>query len=81
MPALPAPDADFFESFVSASKGTVNTGVFDVTHHPALSIPCGMLDGLPVGTMLVGRHGEEANLYRIAHAFEQSGDWRSRSSD
>ena len=52
-----------------------------VMKEAALSIPCGMLDGLPVGMMLVGRHGEEADLYRIAHAFEQAADWRSRSSD
>jgi len=71
-PPLPAPDASPLESMASASIGTVNTGVFDVSHHPALSIPCGMLDGLPVGMMLVGRHGDEAGLYRVAHAFEQA---------
>ena len=77
-PPLPAADAGFLESYASAATGTVNTGVFDVSHHPALSIPCGMLDGLPVGMMLVGRHGDEASLYRIAHAFEQAADWRKR---
>ena len=33
-----------------------NTAPFDITHHPAMSLPCGMVDGLPVGLMLVGRH-------------------------
>ena len=55
-----------------------NTAVFDTTHHPALSVPCGRIDGLPVGMMLVGRHFDEATLYRLAHAFEQAGDWRER---
>ena len=53
-----------------------NTSPFDVSHHPAMSIPCAMSDGLPVGLMLVGAHWDEATIYRAAHAFEQSGDWR-----
>jgi amidase len=53
-----------------------NTCPFDVSHHPAMSLPCGVIDGLPVGMMLVGRHWEESTIYRAAHALEQSGDWR-----
>ena len=54
-----------------------NTAPFDVTGHPAMSIPCGMSDGLPVGLMLVGGKWQEAVIYRAAAAFEQAGDWRS----
>ena len=32
-----------------------NTAPFDITHHPAMAIPCGMADGLPVSVMLVGQ--------------------------
>ena len=53
-----------------------NTAAFDVTGHPALSIPCGMSDGLPIGLMLIGRHFEDATLLRLGHAYEQSTDWR-----
>jgi amidase len=53
-----------------------NTSPFDVTGHPAMSIPCGMSDGLPIGMMLVGKHYDETTIYRAAHAFEQAGDWR-----
>jgi amidase len=56
-------------------EGTRNTCPFNVTGHPAISIPCGMSDGLPVGLMLVGRHFDESTIYRAANAFEQSGDW------
>jgi amidase len=52
-----------------------NTCPMDATGHPAISIPCGMSEGLPVGMMLVGKHHDELTLYRAAHAFEQSGDW------
>jgi amidase len=54
-----------------------NTCPFDVTGHPAMNIPCGMSDGLPVGMMLVGKHYAETTIYRAAHAFEQFGDWRN----
>ena len=37
-----------------------NTGQFDVTGHPAISVPCGMEDDLPIGLQLVGRHLDEA---------------------
>jgi amidase len=54
-----------------------NTCPFDVTGHPAMNIPCGMSDGLPVGMMLVGKYYAETTIYRAAHSFEQLGDWRN----
>lgn len=60
-----------------AFEMTNNTCPFDISHHPAMSIPCGLVDGLPVGMMLVGRHHDEPTVYRVAHAFEQADDWRS----
>lgn len=53
-----------------------NTCPFDITHHPAMTLPCGMVDGLPIGLMLVGKHFDEATIYRAAYAFEQAVDWR-----
>ena len=53
-----------------------NTCPFDVSGHPAMSIPCGMSQGLPIGMMLIGKHYNESTIYRAAHAFEQLGDWR-----
>jgi amidase len=41
-----------------------------------MSIPCGLSQGLPVGLMLIARHWNESTIYRAAHAFEQSADWR-----
>ncbi|MEF8782252.1 MAG: amidase [Haloarculaceae archaeon] len=54
-----------------------NTAPFDVTGHPALSVPCGTSDGLPVGLMLVGERFDDATVLRAGHAFEQSHDWQS----
>ena len=77
-PPLPAADASAEENMAAAFGPLINTMPFNSTHHPALSVPCGMRDGLPVGMMLVGRHFEESTLYRLAHAFEQQQDWRER---
>jgi amidase len=54
-----------------------NTCPFDTTGHPAMTIPCGRVDGLPVGLMLVGQHWDEPAIYRAAHAFEQLGDGKT----
>lgn len=72
---LPGPDAGPEEITGKSWAPIRNTCGFNVTGHPAISIPCGMGDGLPIGLMLVGRHWEEATIYRAAAAFEQSGDW------
>ena len=61
----------------TAFGNTLNTCQFNATGHPAISIPCGRINGLPVGLMLVGRHHGEKTIYRAAHAFEQSTDWRA----
>jgi amidase len=74
---LPGPGASREEIVQRALEMIANTAPFDVTHHPAMSIPCGMVDRLPVGLMLVGKHFDEAIIYRAAHAFEQSGDWKT----
>jgi len=40
---------------------------------PSISMPCGFSQsGLPIGMQLIGKHFSEANLYRIAEAFEQA---------
>ncbi|WP_420874365.1 Asp-tRNA(Asn)/Glu-tRNA(Gln) amidotransferase subunit GatA [Paenibacillus dendritiformis] len=41
---------------------------------PAISIPCGLADGMPVGLQLIGRAFDEATVLRAAHAFEQNTD-------
>jgi amidase len=74
---LPAPDAPREEYVQRALEMVANTAPFDSTHHPAMSVPCGMRDGLPIGMMLVGKHFDEPTIYRTAYAFEQSGDWQS----
>jgi aspartyl-tRNA(Asn)/glutamyl-tRNA(Gln) amidotransferase subunit A len=42
---------------------------------PALSIPCGFADGLPVGLQLMGNHFSEARLLGVAHRYQQDIHW------
>jgi amidase len=46
---------------------------FNMTGHPAISVPCAKSDGLPIGMMLVGRQFEDATLLCAAYAFQSLG--------
>jgi aspartyl-tRNA(Asn)/glutamyl-tRNA(Gln) amidotransferase subunit A len=45
---------------------------------PAASVPCGLVEGLPVGLALVGPRLGEETVLRAAHAFQQATDWHER---
>lgn len=49
------------------------TCLFDITGHPALTLPCGQTENnLPIGIQLVGNHNAEELLIKIAFAYEQN---------
>ena len=48
---------------------------------PAMSIPCGFADGLPVGLQLIGPHLSEPALLNIAHSYQQATDWHRMRPD
>jgi len=70
-PLIPAPGVSDAEFLARAYDGVVNTSPFDVTGHPAMSVPCTLSAGLPVGMMIVGARGAEATIIRAAAAFER----------
>jgi amidase len=73
---FPAPGASREDVIGHALEMIGNTSPFDISHHPAMTIPCGMIDGLPTGLMLIGKHYDEPTIYKAAYAFEQAGDWK-----
>lgn len=46
----------------------------NLTGHPALNIPVGFTEDLPVGMQLFGDYFDEATLYQVGYAFEQATD-------
>jgi amidase len=77
--ATPLPEADAPDELIlqRAFGILANIEQFNCTHHPAMSLPCGLVDGLPVGMMLVAKACEEETIYRAAAAFESGVDWKS----
>lgn len=61
--AAPGPDTYFNTNF---------TFIANATQRPAASVPCGLVDGLPVGFHIIGRPGEEATVLRVARTVEVS---------
>ena len=72
---LPEPAGPRMDIITRAFEMLPNTAPFDVTGHPAMSLPCGMSDGLPAGLMLIGKHWNESAIYQAAYAYEKSHDW------
>lgn len=52
---------------------------FNVTGHPALSLPIGFsASGLPLSLQIISRHWDEVAIYRVAHAYEEATGWHRR---
>ena len=45
---------------------------------PALSIPCGLANGLPIGMQIMGPHLSEEMLLRIGHIYQSQTDWHTK---
>ena len=57
------------------------TTPYNMSGQPAMNVPLYWNgDGLPIGTQVVGRFGEEATLLQLAHELEQSQPWFDRLS-
>lgn len=67
---IPGPDASREEYISRALEMIPNTCPFNLTGHPAMNVPCGKSNGLPIGMMIIGRYGEDETVLRVAHAFE-----------
>ncbi len=53
-----------------------NTIAFNLSGHPAITIPCGLRGDLPVGLQLIGKNFDESALFKVAKAFETAFNWK-----
>ena len=49
----------------------LSSGFANLTGHPSISLPCGLVDGLPCGVQLTGALGQDARLLSISHHVQQ----------
>lgn len=71
------------ESLQPSMGLTINTAIFNVTGHPAVSIPVGFAPAkddekvmLPVGMQIVGGLWQEEKILQVGHAWETQHDWK-----
>ncbi|HEX3650376.1 MAG TPA: amidase [Pseudonocardiaceae bacterium] len=69
---LPPADVSLADYLDTALTMVGNTAPFDVSGHPACSVPAGLVNGLPAGLMLIGRRFADATVLRVAHTYEQA---------
>jgi aspartyl-tRNA(Asn)/glutamyl-tRNA(Gln) amidotransferase subunit A len=80
-PASPSPAFRFGEKSadpITMYLEDIYTIAANLAGVPALSMPGGLVDGLPVGIQLIGNHLQEERLLNVAHRFQQATDWHLR---
>ncbi len=65
------PDRDEFDRLQEVTI-PANTAPFNRTGHPALSVPAGTVDGLPIGLMLVGSRFDDSTVLDAGYALERA---------
>ena len=58
-----------------AHNSSQNTAPFNITGHPAITVPCATVRGLPIGLMFVGDRFDDRTVLEVAATFERTVDW------
>lgn len=75
MKAMEIPKNPDLPTYFRTALGMLqNTSPFDITGHPAITVPCGRVDGLPIGLMFVGKHFDESTILRAADSYQKQGN-------
>lgn len=78
VPTLPFrydPDQDWVSRISQGAVVSNNCAPFNASGHPAISIPCARVGGLPVGMMIVAKHFDDGLLIRVGDALQKGMDW------
>jgi aspartyl-tRNA(Asn)/glutamyl-tRNA(Gln) amidotransferase subunit A len=77
-PTVPFKIGERSDDPLSMYLSDVCTLPINIAGVPAVSIPAGFVDGLPVGMQIIGKHFKEETLLRVAYAYEQATDWHKQ---
>lgn len=69
------------EDLADAYAGDYLTVPANLAGLPAISIPNGFENGLPLGMQIIGKHFDEQTVYKVAHAFEQATDFHTKKPE
>jgi aspartyl-tRNA(Asn)/glutamyl-tRNA(Gln) amidotransferase subunit A len=73
----PAPVLETLDPYEVARTINVMTLPWVLSEQPALAVPAGTADGMPLSVQVIGRRWAEADVLRVGHAFQQATDWHT----
>ncbi|VEF49162.1 glutamyl-tRNA(Gln) amidotransferase subunit A [Bacillus freudenreichii] len=80
-PTTPTPAykmGEVIDDIMTMYAGDLLTIPVNLAGLPAISVPCGYSNGLPLGLQIIGNYFDEATIYRMAHAFEQATNYHEQ---
>jgi len=77
-PTVPFKLGEKMDDPVQMYLSDVCTLPINIAGLPAISIPAGFADGLPIGLQIIGKPFDEETILHIAYAYEQATDWHKR---
>ena len=77
-PTVPFTMGEKLDDPVQMYLSDVCTLPINIAGLPAISIPAGFADGLPIGMQIIAKPFAEETILRIAHAFQQATDWHEK---
>lgn len=80
-PSVAFPLGERLADPVSMYLSDIYTASVNLAGLPAVSVPAGFSDGLPVGLQIIGNYFREAQVLNVAHQYQQATDWHQRAPE
>jgi aspartyl-tRNA(Asn)/glutamyl-tRNA(Gln) amidotransferase subunit A len=80
-PTVPFKIGEKVDDPVQMYLSDVCTLPINIAGVPAISIPAGFADGLPIGMQIIGKPFSEETLLNVAYAYEQATEWWKRRAE
>lgn len=77
-PTLPWKIGEKVNDPLSMYLSDIYTVTINLAGIPGLSVPVGLIDGLPVGMQILGKHFDEETLFTIGHAYQEATDFHKK---